>query len=275
MMRRKTTRGPRRTPLLALLVLITCVGAILSTPLAASKYVSTGVGRAKARYARFEPEWRLQYSFTSPGSITTTMTGGGFVMHPDSWYVPTSRTGGSDGGRWFVSLWRFINKSEVTVNARYRLMSYQDKDPQATAHGGYAVGEYVHSTRTELNPATNFGTNVGVGGAWMPGWINSQWENGEANPLTGVNYPPNGTTVGTLCHLYLQGLTAYPIRPANSKNAAGASFTGATNSVTNGSNISKSDPIRFGVGSWSIDGMKTKWWRTYRVNIDLVAEQVD
>jgi hypothetical protein len=149
-------------------------------------------------------------------------------------------------------------------------MSYRDLDPVNTAHGGYSVGDYVHNTRTELSTA-NFGAAVGMGGAWVPGVIKNQYA-GEPPFLTGKEFAPNDADgLQSLGHVYVQGLSAYPIRPQYSINSAGTSHNGNTNSTE----ISQSDPIRFGVGSNSISGMNTSWWKTYRVNVDLVTEQID
>ena len=227
-----------------------------------AKYTATGKGSAGARIAGFDPEWRLYYDWEHPDNAPNFVTaGGGYVMHPGSWYVPV---GGGTQYFDFVQLFYFRNKGEVVTNFQYRLMSYTDKEPSAAAHGNYSVGEYVHNTRTRLDPATNFGAYVGAEGTWVPARMQM-----DIPVMPGVDLGINpASPPAALSHLFIAGLASSPIRPAGS-------FNGSTDGKTNVTDISQSDPIRFGVGTNSISDMKDKWWRSYRANIDLVASQVD
>lgn len=263
----------RRFPVVLLMALFLCVVTILTTPLALSKYAATGGGKAKARVARFEPELRLYYWGYSGHDTNYPLNGGGYVMHPGSWFVPTV-AGAQTGPQYFdfVELWLFRNKSEVMTNFQYRLMSYTDLEPSASAHGGFPVGEYWHTgaARTRLDPAVNFGAFVGAdsgsGRAWVPARVQMDI------PWTGANLGINlASPPAQHSHIFIAGLASPPVRPAGSINSAGTAHGGATNSTS----ISQSDPIQFGVGSNTISDMKHSWWHSYRVNIDLQVTQVD
>ena len=54
-MNKKTDRSGQRPPIIGTLALLLTVVAVLTTPLAASKYVATGMGSAGARIAKFDP----------------------------------------------------------------------------------------------------------------------------------------------------------------------------------------------------------------------------
>ena len=253
---------------LAMAVLLLALGTVATTPLAYAKYVATATFEASARVAKFEPVWRLLYTFSQipsqavPGidrlSFVSNLDGGGLVIHPGDWCAGASAS--QPQGRYFLTNWRCYNRSEVLINARYRLMSYWDLDDTAT-HGGYSVGNYVHATRTELDPATNFGGYVGTaGGGWLPAVLTDWGGEPQMWSKSGVNVAIGGVSY-TQSHYAFRGYNAQPARPTGSE--------GGTTTIT------KAAPIRYGVGSNTITGMNTKWWRTYRVNIDLVAVQVD
>jgi len=310
MKRMKASWRGRFLPLLCAAMLALSVASTAAVSSTLAKYAAVGTGKGEARIAKFEPEWYVSSAFvTGAGGHTAgaIMNGGGFVMHPGNWF-----TGGWPSGTGVfptgVGLHKFItvgyrNQSEATVRFRMRVMSGSERewDPVAGAyklleaaanHGTYTqVGEYVHDyARVELvledattyqsggqkfaNDSTGLGAKIGAGGAWIPGWLYgdnmSAWlfyNSGAArwhilSPIPGQGL--NGGNWG------FNPLTSAPYRPNGSINSAGT--------ASNGSNlqgISQSDPIRFGVGTATIDDMKEKWWKSYRLNLSLLAEQVD
>jgi len=249
-------------PILAVVALLLTLGVVATAPLAYARYVAAATFEASARVAKWQPEFR--YGYRNTGTVEGSVDGGGFVMHPGSWRV--EGTGGGAGlvENVFLIYWSFYNYGEVGVDFWYKLMS----NPH-TGGSDYAVGDYVHTTPTELTK-DNFGAYNRTSGSqfavgtFNPAYVHTPGANYKADGTTPEFYgkyrtPPSGNHINM--HLFLTGYRYVPARPDGSEGGTAA--------------ITKAAPIRFGKGEFTMPNVKDSYWRSFRINIELVAEQAD
>jgi len=298
-MRKILRNRGKAPPVLAMVALLLTLGVMATTPFAYARYYANATFRVSSRVARFEPQWFINSSFVT-GTFTgagdqvgAVMNGGGFVMHPGNWYT---QVWGGVGLHKFITV-AYRNSSEVAAGFRIRLMSTGEKDAAGNAletaavHGNYPVGDYVHDRqRVELMLDNNsmyfpnfqttglpgLGARIGQGGAWISGWMYNDAQgtvlfNDSGTPRWSMQNP-NGGLVGA-GNWGFNPLTGSPYRPQGSVRADDLNAQHTGSNWTTG--ISQSDPIRFGVGNHTITDMNEKWWRSYRLNLSFVAEQLD
>lgn len=244
-MRIKSTQGPRRVPLLVLLALLSCAAAILTTPLAMSKYAATGVGRAQARLAAFEPLFAQVAGNTGAAGFTVRSTASGVksTVNAPKFYVR--------------------NQSEVAVYAR--LIPCYVPNPYNTTgsqwlHNRNQAGEYYDSS----SPAAGYkeipaGGVAGAGKQQLSYTVYSSDDNAANRAAFTSGALPGGTDV-----------TANGALLPPSQSGTGVLLSPFFN-VYNSAPTAISDQTT--TGSQSVD--MSGYWRDYRVVFLLRVTQAD
>ena len=221
--------------------------AVVTAPLAVSRYTAQGAGTARARIAAFMPEFvQVAGHFGAGGyAIRCTATGWSGQLFP-KFYVR--------------------NASEVAVNVK--LEPYYVPEPCAVGDvkNGHQVGKYHGTGARALVPAAGFSGAGATGGTLI------QLRNDTRYYATAgaIDTQPNRVTLtptGTVQPTTGYG-TLLPLEP----NAGGillATFFESYQTAAPG------QPASHGNANTGTSRNMEMLWRTYRINYDLVVTQVD
>jgi len=272
--------GPR-PPLVGAIALMLTVIAALTAPMALAKYKSVGVGSAKARVAIFDPVWEYRHS----GSLNQKMgesvssipnNGAGIIMHPGNWESE------------YKIVWRLNNDGETTIKGRVIPYNNRDEEP-LSIHTDSKLGLYRSSVFPHVSRTPHYyaqGGGAVVASDWWPMLImadisEKQVDINEFEDFTitikgyGSSFNDDPASAAVLAASYVSNFA--PNGRINVRGAAGV--TGADDFHVNWVGIGETAPSAapvpgeiVGQNNQTTHGM---YWKTYRINFDGIATQVD
>ena len=251
-------RGPK-PPVVGTVLTILLVIAVLSTPMAASKYVATGLGSSKARIAGFRALYTQAAGYQG---------GAGYAVRS---------TAGSSSALINYPKYFFKSRSEVAVSGKVvpHYVAAPYGTPGATLHGLYKVGEYYGGT-------TNACFAIPPGGITGPNSTTQLgyeiWQAPDSAPGTGNRAATAGSGMsGAIAHVLSGGGTTANVTstgailgPNETNGVLVAAFikpySSAPGTPADANTSTQSTALKYDM---------TGYWRTYRVVTFVRATQVD
>ena len=271
-MKRQVFRSRRRQapPLIPLLALILTVAAVLTAPLAMSKYVATGAGAAGARIAAWDPKWIPWETSTAVGNGGAGARDAGYVFHPSGAVWTTART----------VYWRLDNSNtEVGVTAAL-VPKITQSMTMNTGYNSLDGASYALNRASNTHVGTYFPVNASFTASLSPLWQNftqavfrenvSAYATGEVT-WGSTNSTANGRTafdwVSTTMNVAPgSGLTfSFSFRPYNAAPAP-TNYNAGNNRI---------EYTTSNASNHTMSNLYSTYWRTYRINAAGYAVQVD
>ena len=254
-------------PLVPLLALILTVAAVLTAPLAMSKYVATGAGAAGARIAKFHNQFaQVAGHFGAAGYAINSGAANVSSGYPTTTVFPK---------------YYYKNNGEVSVKVNlipyYSATPYIKNSPYTGYNNrshGYTTGAYHDGTawaRTVVPPA-GFAGARGIDNSTTRVQLPYQvWVSPDSSTYRAGGSPPAAVanSVQNITQPTSGDLTAndWHVRPGDSVLLA--TYFQAYNSMPG--KITNQTSPNTGAVSRNMSG----YWRTYRINYELRVTQVD